>query len=737
MTDITRILSAAEQRLGRETLALAAESRARSDAEEAIELAGRQAALNRVQRDLTLRNLYVAQIGLAHQDWKTGNLSRMKGMLDTHLPRPDLPDLRGWEWYYLSSLARSQENAFEPQLGRIDQVAWSPDERYLAIGGERGTIIYEPISQQIVRSFPRHWRAVWSPDGTRLATIAGEQATERIHLWNLEDWQEIRTLPGWPGVRPPMPHFVRIRPLVWRADSRGLAWAIGDHFSYWTEDLDEPTPMRPPPQRILGLPAMAWAPDGRMLLLGTEFPARVLFWDIAANQVVREVEVFNRGTTQIPLSPDGKRLAAGTIGGDIVVLNSDSGEVVHEFTAHNGHVGACVWSPDGKRLASGGEDNLIRVWDAQTGRPLQQFSGHRAMVQSLAWSQDDRLVSGAHDGTIRFWNPDENRDCVKVPGHGAAAWSPDGQRIVTNNPDDGDEPIPPFIIDVRTGQTVRRLESPSVGSMHAVAWSPNGKLIAGAGWDAGAFVWDAESGRLLHALPRVHAHETRGVAWSPDNRYFATCGMDRLVKIWDTSSGKLLHTFDDHPKAWALGSVAWSPDGRWFASADWQRDIKIRSTDTWQIEWDIDQQYARIGAGAGGDHTIAWSPDSERLAAVNASGEVVVWNLLAKGKCERLWAAEVHTSVIRSIAWSPDGSRIASGSEDRTAKILDAATGRELLTLGGHIQMVKSVSWSPDGRRLASAADHLHIWNADVAYETLLTGGGKSEARGEPQADDR
>src|SRR5690606_35464907 len=73
----------AEQRLGRETLALAAESRARSDAEEAIELAERQASLNRARRDLTLRSLYVAQIALAHQDWKAGNLSRMRSMLDT------------------------------------------------------------------------------------------------------------------------------------------------------------------------------------------------------------------------------------------------------------------------------------------------------------------------------------------------------------------------------------------------------------------------------------------------------------------------------------------------------------------------------------------------------------------------------------------------------------------------------------------------------------------------------
>lgn len=309
-----------------------------------------------------------------------------------------------------------------------------------------------------------------------------------------------------------------------------------------------------------------------------------------------------------------------------------------------------------------------------------------------------------------------------IPGRQTVAWSPDGSRIVSNDPrHEGGETY--SIRDSRSGRTVKTLQSAFEGSMFVFAWSPNAKMIAAASMHNSAHVWDAGTGRLLRSIPGAHTPpdkesvaETRCIAWSPDSRQFATCGLDRLIKIWDAATGNLLQTFDDNPN-W-LGSVRWSPDGRWFASADWGRDVKIRATDTWQIEWEINPEPPSVGAGAGGDYTIAWGPDSHRLAAVNASGRIVVWKLLEAKKSEKLWAVEAHTSIIRSIAWSPDGRRIASGSEDRTVKIWDAETGRELLTLGGFSGMVTSVAWSPDSRRLVSADERsLRIWDATEAHE--------------------
>jgi WD40 repeat protein/serine/threonine protein kinase len=94
--------------------------------------------------------------------------------------------------------------------------------------------------------------------------------------------------------------------------------------------------------------------------------------------------------------------------------------------------------------------------------------------------------------------------------------------------------------------------------------------------------------------------------------------------------------------------------------------------------------------------------------------------------CQRLCHLELctlvgHRAAVTTLSWSPDGKRLVTGSTDGTAKIWDAATGRELCTLQGHTGPVGSVSWSPDGKRLATASDDtlMKVWDATGGQELL------------------
>jgi WD40 repeat protein len=99
--------------------------------------------------------------------------------------------------------------------------------------------------------------------------------------------------------------------------------------------------------------------------------------------------------------------------------------------------------------------------------------------------------------------------------------------------------------------------------------------------------------------------------------------------------------------------------------------------------------------------TVAFSPDGQSLASGSGNKTVKIRNSTT-GK--ELFSLKGHTGFISCVAFSPDGQRLASGSYDKTVKIWDSATGKELLSLKGHTEGVVTVAFSPDGQRLASGS---------------------------------
>src|SRR5262249_54121455 len=105
---------------------------------------------------------------------------------------------------------------------------------------------------------------------------------------------------------------------------------------------------------------------------------------------------------------------------------------------------------------------------------------------------------------------------------------------------------------------------------------------------------------------------------------------------------------------------------------------------------------------------------------------VKLWDV-ATGK--ELLAFREHTSNVYGVAFSPDGRRLATASDDHTVKLWEAETGQLLLNLRDHHSGVTCVAFSPDGRRLASSGRDrtVRIWDAtDLTPEVLFN----REARG-------
>jgi WD40 repeat protein len=577
------------------------------------------------------------------------------------------------------------DTATGKQLRRHDRfgrsmglVRFSPNSKVLATAAEKDVFLWDRATGEKLDHFlGDHDQVIdltFSPDSKVLAVSGSgrREGTPTILLWDVVGGRPLRWLSG---------HARAADCLAFSRDGKTLASASGTDVRFW----EATTGMVLDEFKVDG-PVRGFADDLKSLFLVTsrkveeKQEVQLSLYDVKRRKTIRQIRAKEDSCL---LAPDGKTVAVGgPSSGSLWDINT--GKQLCRFQRPSENVVPLCFSPDGKVLLCRGGwrswDSPLRWFDTSTGREALPAGRHGDALCCLAFTPDGKqLVSGSADRTVRLWEVRSGRGLGLYDGHQhevtAVAVTPDGKLIAS-----GDASGAVHLHERATGKRRHLFLAPPPQRfmsfrVTSLLFASGGKTLLAAGHDGSLRLWDVASGQRVRDLGGFN-WSGGGLALSPDGRTLAFAGDDygpdsraALIRFWDLDTGKETRTLtgaqDDE-----FRRVAFSPDGKLLATS------RSRTQDI------------IVGNGLNLDH------------------QVVIFEVASRQEVLRI---EMDARV-EAMVFSRDGATLLTGGggprvgNDRTVRVWDIATGREVARLSGHLSWVLSLALSPDGRTLASGS---------------------------------
>ncbi len=360
----------------------------------------------------------------------------------------------------------------------------------------------------------------------------------------------------------------------------------------------------------------------------------------------------------------------------------------------------CCLSPDGLRVAIYGSDGVIRVWSIGDKRLIQIVPGgsrHGYLPQPFTFSPDGERLAVLTSSNFDYWD----MDTIQV-------------------------------FHIASGRELWRRSGATLG---AIAWSPNGRVIASSG--AQCTLWDANTGERIDSLAVSKYGDV--MIWSASGKSIALASSKasqnkRPVEVLDVDSGRLIS-----PIAVSLGLVglAWSHDNAILVISEGGGD-----TGEWKLQlYDLDgKRTSQTISGAKND--VPWrdvpcfTKDDKTILWRASEWSVADAKLIRPLQSERLLRLlpaeeKIRVGVVNS--WSADGRLFAAGGPDRDTdcwRVYDSDTGKVVLQLPGRVGHFSRWDFAPDRTSLAELTDtsladvsvsHLRIWELQTGRPTFVS----------------
>lgn len=496
---------------------------------------------------------------------------------------------------------------------------------------------------------------------------------------------------------------------------------------------DVARPERPIRRLVVpGVQGVQLSPDGRTFYLGSPFAA----YDVATGRrLVTNPDVYS--FIFFDVDPSGRRLIMlpyGEGGVDPLVVDAGTGRISARLSGLEGiNIFTVAWAPSGERVAGTAQDGSVVVWDAATGEVQRSIENQDAATYGLAFSPDaSTLYTAGANGQVAAWDLDGYRSFLRrvrveesplLQGGSFVEPAPDARVIAYSQGGFDDDHHEVSFVGVGVGvgggfgERVGPVVFPDRDWFGAGAWSPDDSRFA-TGFGAGMVrVVDPTSGDLVASRSTGPGLVTE-VAFTDDGDRLVVASKNGDVRLLDATDLKPTHPPVHFTEP--VLSVAANPAGSTALAVlggparEWFEDYAARE---WAlIDTETGAVVRRGGLGLDGAEYAAFSPDGVHAVVVGRQSQFVVLDTdtgeAVVGPSGR------QRGTMRWVAFDHDGARFVTGSDDRSLRLWDAATGAAI----GVVRLPRGTAFGgfrTDGTLVAtSPAGPVYLWDPSIAAAT-------------------